>query len=66
MHTPLNPDRQDAYYDWLDQQEKDDNEARRKFLNPGGPQTEETAASLLDFMRPDAEPGEEIEWDDND
>jgi hypothetical protein len=67
MRTPLNPDRQDAYYDWLAQQEKEENEARRRLVNPDDEDdTEETRESILRSMYPNAEPGEEIELDDND
>ena len=67
MKAPLNPARQDAFYDWVDQQEKQEELERRQLVNAGNDtDSEETAESILGYMRPDLEPGEEIEYDDHD
>lgn len=66
MTSPLTPDQQDAYYDWQDQQQKQEEVERRQLVNAGhDTDSEETDESLLDYMF-DRKPGEEIEFDDND
>ncbi|RSK24596.1 MULTISPECIES: hypothetical protein [Hymenobacter] len=64
MQQPTSPERQEAYYKWLAQQEKEENEERFRQINEGDDLGEETIESILGDLYPNREPDEEIEIDD--
>lgn len=46
MQQLMSPERQEEYYRWLDQQEKEENEERFRLANKGKDLGEETADSI--------------------
>ena len=65
MTTPMSPDRQEAYYYYLDKQQKDEDQERYRDVNDGDDiSDEETSDSILRDMYPNQDQEEEIEFDD--
>ncbi|UOQ50696.1 hypothetical protein [Hymenobacter cellulosivorans] len=63
----MNPDRQEAYYNYLDKQQKHEDQERHRAVNDGDDLSdEETPDSILKDMYPNQNQDEEIEFDNYD